>query len=162
MLEIAIKATNYLSIFHLLSHPNHLKFFSLMCGLLLLSLIMILSIMSSLSITLQSLFSFIHLSKSPQFIMYLFNLSLLWKNTLIVKSIPSSCKVSCYPRYLSSHHPSLLSLTTLNTMVILKEVIVIFLNLVFPFFVMPFFLLPFGLMPLPHYLSYKPHVQFDP
>ena len=51
MLVIAIKAINYLSLHLLLSPLNHLKLFSLMCGLPLLSPITVLNIMSYLLIS---------------------------------------------------------------------------------------------------------------
>ena len=51
---------------------QHLKFFSLMCELLLLSLIMILNIMLSLLIISQSIFGFIYLSKNLKFLMDFF------------------------------------------------------------------------------------------
>ena len=87
MLVTTIKATNYLSLHLLLSPFNHLKLFSVMCGLPLLSPITVLNIMSYLLITSLNTFSFIPFNRNLKLKSCLSNLKPLWKHTFKRKSI---------------------------------------------------------------------------
>ena len=87
MLITTIKAINYLSLHLLLSPLNHLKLFSLMCGLPLLSPITVINIMSYLLITSLNTFGFIPFNRNLKLKTCLSNLKSLWKYTFKRKFI---------------------------------------------------------------------------
>ena len=143
-LVIIIKIINYFFLLLYLFLPNHLKLSSMMCALLLLSLMMVLNITLSLLITLPNISGFIHLSIRCSWCLYKFKATVKkninWK--IITIYFDNGGEYHCLTKLLAIHGISHLTTPhhTIEHNGYFEDIVVILSKLISLYFLMPLFL----------------------